>query len=195
MDAYVLSVLAGTTRPLTGARVHRIAGYGSPNAVRAVLGRLVEQGLVVAEPAGRATLYSANRDHLAWPAVEALTSIRARLIERIMELIDGWSATPLSAALFGSAARGDGGVDSDIDVLLVRAVDVDEGAWEAGVDELRESVARWTGNDCQVYELNEAELQEHVVAEEPVVAEWRRDAVHLAGTPIGRLVTGVRGAR
>ena len=33
--------------------------------------------------------------------------------------MSGWAEKPVHAAVFGSAARGDGGPDSDIDLLLV----------------------------------------------------------------------------
>lgn len=191
LDGPVLQVLARTTRPMTGREVHRLAGVDSENGVRAVLGRLVLHGLVHATQAGRATLYVANRDHLAWPAVEILASLRQTLVHYVAAFVRSWAQPPITAALFGSAARGDGGVDSDIDILLVHDGRDDEEQWQ--VDRLRERVTAWTGNACQVYDLTETDYTAHLAAAEPIVAEWQRDAVIVYGvygdpvrTPAGR---------
>jgi len=83
LDGPVLEVLARTTRPLSGREVHRLAGTGSPNGIRLVLARLAEQGLVYAEERAKAVFYTANRDHVAWPAVEILTGLRRTLLDRL----------------------------------------------------------------------------------------------------------------
>ena len=72
LDGPVLEALARTSRPVTGREAHRLAGAGSESGVRLVLARLVEHGLVNATQAGKATLYVANREHIAWPLVEGL---------------------------------------------------------------------------------------------------------------------------
>lgn len=68
LDASVLEVLAGTTRPLSGREVAKLAGKGSPSGVRLVLQRLVKHGLVTREDRASAIYYVANRAHPAWPA-------------------------------------------------------------------------------------------------------------------------------
>lgn len=185
LDGPVLEVLARTLRPATGREVHRLAGVGSESGVRLVLGRLVEHGLVKASQAGRATLYVANRDHIAWPLVEGLVDLRRELFGRVRGLVASWELAPVLVAAFGSAARGDGGVGSDIDLLVVRSNGRDD-AWEGQLDDLRERVELWTGNTCQIYDLTEGELVEHVAEREPIVDEWRRDAVVIFGQPLDR---------
>lgn len=155
LDGPVLEALARTSRPVTGREAHRLAGAGSESGVRLVLARLVEHGLVNATQAGKATLYVANREHIAWPLVEGLVNLRRELFARMGKLIAAWSSPPATVTVFGSAARGDGGLDSDIDVLVVRPAGGDE-VWEEQLDGLREHVASWTGNPCQVYELHRA---------------------------------------
>ena len=187
LDGPVLEALARTSRPVTGREAHRLAGAGSESGVRLVLARLVEHGLVNATQAGKATLYVANREHIAWPLVEGLVNLRRELFARMGKLIAAWSSPPATVTVFGSAARGDGGLDSDIDVLVVRPAGGDE-VWEEQLDGLREHVASWTGNPCQVYELTEQEFVQHVEAREPIVDEWRRDAVVVFGVPLTALV-------
>ena len=188
LDGPVLEVLAGTTRPLTGREIWQLAGQGSDNGVRAVLARLVRHGLVHAEARRSATYYVANRDHLAWPAVELLARLRVQMIARISESIAAWPIQPLHSSLFGSAARGDGDIESDIDMLVVRPPGSGDEAWARQTEELANDVWSWTGNHCQVFDLDEARLAEHVAADDPIVSAWRGDGILLTGQPLSRLI-------
>ncbi len=121
IDMEVVLVLRGTTRPLTGREVARLVRAGSQPTVNASLRRLAEEGLVHAEEAGNAYLYTFNRQHLAAPALEQLAGIRSELERRLRTEIAEWEIAPTHASIFGSAARGDGDNSSDIDVFVVRA--------------------------------------------------------------------------
>jgi predicted nucleotidyltransferase len=186
LDGPVLEVLSRTTRPLTGREVHRLARTGSPNGIRLALARLTEQGIVDAEQRSTAVFYIANRNHLAWPAVEALSSLRRNLLQRLRSELSSWQPAPIHASLFGSAARQDGDVASDIDILLIRPDDVaeDDPRWAQQVDQLRHQVETWTGNRCQPFQLDRRRLDEHARAHDPLIEAWLRDAVPLAGTDL-----------
>ncbi len=188
LDAPALEVLAGTSRPMSGRQVYVLSKTGTARGVRLALARLVAQGLVLADDHPGATLYSANRAHLAWPAIEALVGLRSALLEQMRGRIADWPIAPVHASIFGSVARGEADEASDIDVLLVRAAAVDEDAWEQQVGALREWAFAVTGNRCQVFEVDEPRFAEHVAARDPLVDAWRRDALHLAGDPIEVLV-------
>jgi hypothetical protein len=190
LDAPVLQVLAGTTRGLSGREVHRLAGTGSVRGVQLVLARLVNQGLVQADEHASMTLYTANRAHLAWPAIESLVGLRGQLVERLRETIGAWSIAPLHTSMFGSAARRDGGAGSDIDLLFVRSDVVPEAdeAWERQIDALRDQVLSWTGNRCQALAIDRARLGQHVAAGDPLVGGWLRDEILLAGEPLRSLL-------
>ena len=192
LDAPVLEVLAGTTRPLSGREVHRLARTGSDRGVRLVLGRLVAQGVALAEEHAGSTLYVANRAHFAWPAVEILVGLRTALLDGVRDRIAAWPIAPVHASLFGSAARRDGDEQSDIDILVVRpdgsGDDAWNDAWEAQLDALRSWVFASTGNRCQAFDVTGSRFAEHVAAADPLVDAWRRDGIHLAGASIETLV-------
>jgi hypothetical protein len=101
LDGTVLAVLAGTTRPLTGREVARLAGRRHHSGVLAVLNRLTEQGVANRQEAGRALLYTLNREHLITPAVERLANLRLEFLRRLREAIQGWVVTPIHVSLFG----------------------------------------------------------------------------------------------
>jgi len=183
-------LLASTTMPLSGRAVASRLGLSSHDGVRKVLERLVEHGLVHRQAAGGALLHTLNREHLAAAAVLALADIRSSLWVRIHDLLTDWALAPVHASVFGSAARGDGGTASDIDLFLVRpaAADGEDERWRGQVDELTARVQAWTGNPLTVLEQPEQELPQLVAADLPVLEDLRRDAVHLIGPPVRELL-------
>jgi Nucleotidyltransferase domain len=119
LDGPVLAVLARAGRPLTVGEIAQQAVRGSEIGIRRSVARLVEQGLVTATQMGRNLVHELNRDHVAAGAALALADLRLELWKRLRETLSEWAEKPVHAAVFGSTARGDGGPDSDIDLLLV----------------------------------------------------------------------------
>lgn len=70
-----------------------------------------------------------------------------------------------------------------IDLLIVRPdrVDGDEQTWLQQLSEISEHVHDWTGNACEILELSATELHAAARREDRLVAELRRDAVHVTG--------------
>ncbi|HSS43282.1 MAG TPA: nucleotidyltransferase domain-containing protein [Solirubrobacterales bacterium] len=190
LDPGVLTVLAGTTRPLTGREIARLTGRASHSGVMAVLDRLCNQGIVDREEAGRAFLFTLNREHVAAPAVELLADLREELLRRIRDAVDGWTVKARHLSLFGSAARGEGGVDSDIDLFVVRskAIEPQEPVWREQLDLLGWQVERWTGNPGRIVEMEEREIARLRKERPPIVEELLVDAIALAGTDISDLL-------
>lgn len=160
VDGDVLAALAGAEAEFTAPQVHRLIGEHSESGVRKALKRLERQGIVRATRAGQAWIYVLNREHLAAEHVVGLARLRHALVDKMGDAISGWAIAPEYAALFGSAAKGGMGVDSDIDLLVIRpdATDTDDAAWRHDLDALASSVAAWTGNDTQILEFTASEV-------------------------------------
>jgi hypothetical protein len=191
VEADVLVSLSGSTAQKTGRELARLSGR-SVTGVRHVLDRLVEEGLVHRVEAGPSFLYSLNRDHLLAPAVEVMAGARWELVERLRELVGGWSLRSFHVSLFGSAARGDGNAASDIDVFVVRPkeIDAEDRGWRRQLDDLAERVWAWTGNRAGIVELSEADVPKLLEDRPPVVEEIAEQGIDLAGTSIGDVLTG-----
>lgn len=186
LEGDVLVALARSHEPLTGRAVAQLVRRGSPDGVRKALDRLVAQGTVRRTHAGRASLHLLNRQHLAAPAVEILASLRTELLDRMRGELATWTVPALHASLFGSAARGDGDVRSDIDLYVVRpsAVPADDGTWNSQLTSLTESAMNWTGNVVSVVEHDEEAARRLPSARTRLVHDLRRDAIDLAGKPL-----------
>ena len=194
LDAEVLLTLAGTTLPMTGNQVRRVTGKGSLRGVQLVLQRLERHGLIDVLEAGSSNLYSLNRDHVATPAVLALVDLRGQLFKRISDEMNKWSIQPIAAAVFGSAARGDGGLESDIDLLIIRPTEVldDNPQWEDQIAALSTLVRRWSGNAASAIQATPAQVSEMLSRNEPIVESLRRDAISLLGPNILVAVEGAK---
>jgi predicted nucleotidyltransferase len=182
LDGDVLAVLASADEAFTGRRIHQVLGRGSEEGVRKAADRLVEQGIVTRRQAGRAKLYSFNRSHLAAGPIEQLATLRLELVVRLRSYLEAWGVSPASAFLFGSAARGEAGPESDIDLFLVRPQmsGEDEREWQAQLTELESRATAWTGNQARVVEYSLTELADPEV--QKIAQEVLREGVPIFGT-------------
>jgi hypothetical protein len=182
-DRAVLRALAVDLQPRSGRRLAADAGIAHSTALR-VLDRLVREGVAIELDAGRARLFRLNPDHVLAPCVIALATARDLLIERLRAEIATWSLPPAAALMFGSAARGDGDAESDVDVLLLRPRAIaDRDEWGRQVDGLAERVRAWSGNHLGVVELE----PDSVPAEAALIAAVRAEGIELTDGALGAL--------
>jgi len=189
----VLRALAGTDRPLGVREVARVA-HVSANRASQVLSHLIEHGVVLADEHGAARLCRLNRAHLALEPLLALAGLRGRMLAMLRAEVASWRRPAVHASLFGSAARGDGDTRSDLDLLIVRPDggdrddERDDEAWERQLHESGERIAVGTGNRAAWFVTTPADLRRAVRASEPILPEWRRDAVHIGGRRLQHLL-------
>jgi len=194
LDGPVLQVLARSDEGLSGRQIHKLAGSGSVAGVRLVLQRLAVTGLVHVDDLGNSLLYRLNRKHLVAPIVELLADLRSTLISRITDEISGWRTPPVHASVYGAIARGDGDLDSDVDLLLIRPDHLDAGdvLWEDQAGRLVQTVVDLTGNPAHVFELSRTELAGHLATEDPILNDWAHPSIQLSGLPLETLLAQAR---
>lgn len=194
LDGPVLRVLARTTQPMTRQQVADLGGQASEAGVRKVLRRLAEQGIVIEQRIGTHYTYVANREHILWPAVEVIMSAADRLDTRIREQVEAWEVPALSVELFGSVATGTSTAESDIDLMVYRPhvagdkVDL----WESQITGLRMAVEHWTGNPCEILEVDPPTLVEMTAKGEPILRAHR---VPISGLSIAAASPSIQVAR
>lgn len=194
LDGPVLRVLARTTQPMTRQQVADLIGVASEAGVRKVLRRLAEQGIVIEQRIGTHYSYVGNREHILWPAVEVFMSAADRLDTTIRKHVEAWEVPALSVELFGSVAAGTSTADSDIDLMVYRPSLTEDQVelWDGQVADLRVAVERWTGNACEILEIDPRTLVEMAAEDEPVLKAPR---VPISGLNIAAAVPSMEIAK
>lgn len=170
----VLAVLLRTGTPLTGRQIHGLVSDDfSLWSAQEALKSLTQLGLLETQTIGRAGIHTINEGHAAVGPLRALVDPVAILTAAIGEVTD---ANVQSVLLFGSIARGEATVSSDIDLAVIASPD-----WARRV-ELEDVVRTRLGNDCDVLVFTEPEFQRLAREGEPVVSHIVRDGIALVGT-------------
>ena len=183
----VLNALARTDLPLSARRIAELTRPRfSQRRVNDVLKHLAQAGIVVRESRPPSNIYRLNREHVAADGILALAQMWSVLVRRIRADLGTWPVPPEAAWLFGSAVRGEGTERSDIDVFLVRpasglAIEISE-AWEHQTEALIDKIKAWSGNRCEVIEMEAAELSAAVDRDDRLIRDLREQAVVLAGS-------------
>lgn len=175
VDALALRVLAGVDHVFSVSEVHRLAPEkASREAIRLSLIRLAQHGIASEHRIGHAVGYSLNRNHLLADAVLAIAAAKQRLLDRIQAEVATWDLQPVAVWFFGSAARGEMTLDSDIDLLVVTPGPTEQLDEKIGV--LTEHVQQWTGSVCNplVYTAEE-------VVDAQIFREILKDGISLVG--------------
>lgn len=91
-------------------------------------------------------------------------------VDAVAQWVRAIRSSPVHAAVFGSFARGDGGVHSDIHVCLIVDDDlVDDEARLAQVQALGQEVLAWRGNRAKVPLLGTQAFAQASCADESIV--------------------------
>ena len=193
VDADILQVLASADQPFTGRQLARLIPQRSTRGVTRALQRLVDHGIVQVAPAGNANLYQLNRQHLAAGPIIALSLLRDTLAELISDHVRRWHHPAQLVMLFGSAARNQMSLDSDIDLFIV-SDHVGTEAWDTQAQQLAQQVRTWTGNDCRILEMTPQQVADGA-GDDPVLTEIVRDGQTLHGdaSPLRRARAAAKG--
>lgn len=169
----VLAALLRTGTPLTGRQVHGLVSDDySLWTVQEALKELGQLGVVETQKIGRAGVHTVNEDHSSVLPLRALLDPVAILQDVVSAVADEEVTTVI---LFGSIARGEATIDSDVDLAVIAAED-----WDKRI-ELEDQVRIRLGNNCDVLLFTAAEFDRLVGTGEPVVRNILRDGVALIG--------------
>ena len=190
----VLSVLAETTTDLNMRTIARLSDVSLAQASR-VLARLVELGVVERRDVPPSSLFQLVRQHVAVGPLLALARARDALIGEMGRLAAGLPLVPVSVIVFGSFARGEADVDSDVDAVLVRPAGVGESdeLWSESVEQWRASVRQAGGNRVEVLEAGSDEVVALLNTRRQVWRDIWRDGLVVHGLSLAELEGGSSG--
>lgn len=189
LESGVVEVLSRSESGLGTSRVASLVGRGTRPGIQKALLRLVEHGLVVADPTNHGATYRLNRQHLLTPALLSALEVRHQLLARLGE-VAGAVPGVVHASVFGSFARQDGNPDSDIDLFMLTDdhVHPDSPEWQISMRDLEEKVYGWTGNRLEMLTLDAAALGTASASGERIVTELRADAITVHGPDFASLL-------
>jgi predicted nucleotidyltransferase len=187
VQSAVLRVLARADVGFSGRQVHALARVGSTSSVHRALVGLVRIGLVTAESRPPSIIYRINRDHALWPVIEQALSSRARVFESIREFCaeDLPEELGLTVVVYGSVARRDSDLDSDLDLFVVYPDGIDDDARADFNYQIAQHVERVTGNEAQVFSVERTELADRIDENDPFIENVLADGILVFGPPIG----------
>ena len=185
LDGGALGVLGRAETAFTPGQIQQLIGSGTIPGLRKALERLVAQGIVQADRTPNAVLYSLNREHVGAQWIIGLATLRQQVLDRLSCALEELPIRPTYAALFGSAARGEMGSGSDLDLFVVRPrrVDSENQRWQRSLLDLSLAATRWTGNDVRVLEYGEGELSSRAPSTESVLVAVVEEGIPLLGDP------------
>ncbi len=170
----VLATLLRTDAPLTGRQVHAlVSGDYSLWTVQGALKALTQLGLINTQTIGRAGVHTVNETHVAVAPLRVLLDPIAALTDTVRHSVDDQVETVI---LFGSIARGETGMGSDVDLAVIAPA-----GWD-GRPDLEDAVRTRLGNDCDVLAFTPDDFTRLAAIDEPVVSDILADGIALLGS-------------
>lgn len=179
VPAALLATLKSTSGAMSIRQLARVSGVSLARTQHWV-NHWAERGVVIQQHAGRAVMCSMNYEHLMTASLLALACVRESTLDRITTEVAAWEVPPLSVTAFGSFARGDGSVRSDIDLLVVHEAE-DPQAWDHQLTRSAEILENTLGNPVQWLDFPRSTWLEMHTHDDPLVTEVQKDAIHIFG--------------
>jgi predicted nucleotidyltransferase len=122
----VLALLYGAPdEPLFVRQIARLAET-SVGTVQRELALLTDAGLIKRSALGSQVFYQANQEHPDFPELRALLAKTAGVFQMLKTALAPLSSRVNLAFVYGSVARGEEKASSDIDLMVIGAVSLDE---------------------------------------------------------------------
>lgn len=188
----LLAALGRVEAELPVSTLAQIAAVGRTRA-SGIIGELSDLGVVNRREVGRTVLVSLARQNAAGQLIDRLANLRTAVIDDLRRLAEAIEPAPASLSIFGSFARGEEEVGSDLDVLAVRARAADADQWASALSEFAWRARMLTGNSVDVLDYDVDELRRKNTAANAKVGRefwdsiWR-DAVTLVGSAPAELL-------
>lgn len=178
----VLQELVLLDRPTSSAVLaQRLKLLVGRSRVYEVVKELEESGLVISESVAGSRFISINKDHLAYPGVEALTGLRGKFMMKLQHEFGLWNPRPSLAYVFGSVAKNSSTMHSDVDLLVIRpdSLKAEDADWSRQLQDLEVNITKWTGNEAQIVEHSQKQWQALIKEKYQLVSEVESSGIRL----------------
>jgi len=142
-------------------------------------------------------LYTVNRQHVLWSAVNEILEAPQRVKRRIADIIvAGSSGSTVTAAIYEPTDHADRQAMTDMSLMLVFPDDFPPDRRDQLLRDLRQNLETFTGNKVRIFDMTGSGLAEVVRVQKPIVQALAH-SVTVAGPNLYQLIaaSGRRGAR
>ena len=187
----VMRALKNSQTGLTGREICRNAGI-SPKAGLKALSYLEELGLVNRVRGGRDHIFTLNRDgyivqHCILPLLELELTYREALLK---DISDRLKKQRLGVYLFGSVARKEETIMSDLDICILYDSSKEKSILEDLVSELKPKLYKKYGVNIAPIYISEKDFIKNARNNKPPVPGIIREGISLFGKPIKQVING-----
>lgn len=187
----VLRVLAPTRAGATGREIARQAGI-DPHSALDALAALEQAGLVRRQTAGRAYLFTLNRNHYLWQkALNVLFPSERSFQDEVIRVIESKLKNKVvSAAIFGSTSRGEDRPESDLDLCLIVENRKDEERALALAGKASPEVYERFGRHLAPLVFSREAFRRRLRSKDSLARSILADAIHVTGQDLRKLARG-----
>lgn len=187
----VMRALRNYVVGVSGNEAARLAGLTPKNCL-ITLTALEELGVVIRIRGSREHLFSLNRDHfLVSEVVLPMLSSEKKYVELLSaEITKALKKYSISVFLFGSVARDEETIESDMDICVVYKNAVSKKNIEGIISELRVKLNKKYGVSLAPFYISNSEFIKRAKSKKPPVADVIKDGKHLCGEKLKYLLNG-----
>jgi DNA-binding transcriptional ArsR family regulator len=175
--------------PSTGREIARKLHVAHSN-VTVALSRLVQTGILRSLAKGRSILYRPNPQHVVVPELREIFQRERNLLGRALKgLPIEWSSLTRSVIVYGSVARREELLDSDVDLCLVARGQTSRKLLEGKMEGLQSEFYLRTGNRFSPWVISAARFVERYRKSDPLIRRIAREGRVIVGDSMAELLT------
>lgn len=187
----VLRVISKVKIGLSGREIAKQAGISAPSSLEA-LTMMENLNLVKRERGGRDHFFYLNRDHFIVDKIinPILNTERKYLDQIFSEIKKSLGKNSISLILFGSTARGEEKIESDLDICVVFKDSKMQRKLEEIISDIRTELLKKYGVSFAPYYITEKEFSKRFKLGKSPVADIIREGRLISGKSIKELING-----
>ncbi|MDP8248210.1 MAG: nucleotidyltransferase domain-containing protein [Candidatus Tritonobacter lacicola] len=186
----ILRFMIHARLPMNGREIAKAVGLSHVRC-HTILKELSEQGIITLRKIGRSTVYELQHDHIVvkhWlkPLFREEKQLKKRLARTVTKHL---SVNPVSVILFGSIARKEDRLGSDIDMLLIMPGRANLKKCKRELSGAEEAVTQLYGNHLSPLLMKHNLFITKLKREDPFLKEVLRDGQQIYGKTIPELLS------
>lgn len=185
----VLRVLNKVKTGLSGREIAKQANMSAPSSLEA-LSSLESLNIVTRQRGGREHFFFLNREHyIVKRIINPILNTEKKFAESIYSDIDKELGNhSLSLIVFGSTARSEEKIESDLDLCIVFSNTKMKNRIQHIITELNFSLFKKYGVSLSPFFISAAEFKKRAGTEKPPIADIVRDGIVISGKAIRKLL-------